>query len=59
MGDLPSQEIEVGDVVIIPAMWRQRIKNLGQDDLVFLAICSPRFTEDAYEDLERVTGGEV
>ena len=59
VGDLPPQEVEVGDVVIIPAMCRQRIKNIGQDDLVFLAICSPRFIDDVYEDLEGVAGGEV
>ena len=52
VGDLPPQEVEAGDIVIIPAMCRQRIKNIGHDDLVFLAICSPRFTEDAYKDLE-------
>ena len=40
-------------------MCRQRIKNFGQDDLLFLAICSSRFTVEAYEDLERVAGGEV
>ena len=57
VGDLPPQEVEVGDIVIIPAMCRQRIKNIGQDDLVFLAICTPRFTADAYEDIKRVTGG--
>ena len=57
VGDLPPQEVEVGDIVIIPAMCRQRIKNIGQDDLVFLAICTPRFTADAYEDIERVTDG--
>ena len=59
VGDLLPREVEVGDVVIIPAMCRQRIKNVGQDDLVFLAICSPRFTDDAYEDLEGVDDGEV
>ena len=48
VGDLPPQEVEVGDVVIIPSMCRQIIKNLGQDDLVFLAICTPRFTDNAY-----------
>ncbi|MEA3332032.1 MAG: cupin domain-containing protein [Pseudomonadota bacterium] len=52
VGDLPPQEVEVGDVVVIPAMCRQRIKNIGQDDLVFLAICTPRFTGDAYENVE-------
>lgn len=52
VGELPPREVGAGDVVVIPAMCRQRIKNIGQDDLVFLAICTPRFTADAYEYLE-------
>jgi mannose-6-phosphate isomerase-like protein (cupin superfamily) len=41
-----------GDVVIIPAGARQRISNTGTIDLVFLAICVPRFTPGAYVDIE-------
>ena len=52
VGDLPPRDVTVGDVVIIPALCRQRIANTGADDLVFLAICSPRFQREAYEDLE-------
>jgi mannose-6-phosphate isomerase-like protein (cupin superfamily) len=46
--------VEVGprDVVLIPPGCPQRIRNRGRDDLVFLAICSPRFTPAVYEDLE-------
>ena len=51
VGDLPPQEVEFGDVVMIPAMCRQRITNIGEEDLVFLAICSPRFTVDDYEEV--------
>jgi len=39
-------------VVLIPAACRQRITNTGAGDLVFLAICTPRFIYDAYEELE-------
>src|SRR3990167_3749777 len=46
------QAVQVGDVVIIPPLCRQRIANTGNTDLVFLAICSPRFQPDCYEDLE-------
>lgn len=46
------QAVQVGDVVIIPPLCRQRIANTGNTDLVFLAICSPRFQPDYYEDLE-------
>ncbi|KUG22566.1 hypothetical protein ASZ90_007658 [hydrocarbon metagenome] len=52
IGDLPPQEVNHGDVVLIPPMCPQRITNIGKDDLIFLAICSPRFTQDVYEDIE-------
>ncbi|MDY6982677.1 MAG: cupin domain-containing protein [Pseudomonadota bacterium] len=51
-GDLPPQEVRAGAVVVIPPLCRQRIANIGNDDLVFLAICSPRFRPEVYEDLE-------
>ena len=51
VGYLLPQEVESGDVVMIPAMCRQRITNIGEEDLVFLAICSPRFTVEAYEEV--------
>lgn len=46
------QQVKVGDTVLIPAMCSQRITNTGDEDLVFLAICTPRFTDDAYQDIE-------
>jgi mannose-6-phosphate isomerase-like protein (cupin superfamily) len=49
---LPAQEVSAGDVVIIPPEARQRIANAGPADLVFLAICSPRFREQMYEDMD-------
>ncbi|MBN2685611.1 MAG: cupin domain-containing protein [Pontiellaceae bacterium] len=52
IGDLPPQEVSAGDVVLIPPNCRQRISNLGSDDLLFLAICSPRFVPEVYEDAE-------
>ncbi len=52
IGDLPPQEVTAGDVVLIPPMCRQRITNTGRDDLTFLAICTPRFSDDVYEDME-------
>ncbi|KRA17186.1 cupin domain-containing protein [Lysobacter sp. Root604] len=52
IGDLPPQEVGPGDVVLIPPDCRQRIANLGHGDLVFLAICSPRFRPEAYEDID-------
>jgi len=52
VGDLPPREVGAGDVVVIPPDCRQRIANLGEGDLVFLAICTPRFQTADYEDVE-------
>ncbi|MEG3792518.1 cupin domain-containing protein [Lysobacter sp. CCNWLW3] len=52
IGDLPPQEVGPRDVVLIPPGCRQRIANLGHGDLVFLAICTPRFRPEAYEDVD-------
>ena len=52
VGALPPQEVGPGDVVLIPTGCRQRITNTGQRDLLFLAICSPRFQQQNYEDIE-------
>lgn len=40
------------DVVIIPEGASQRISNTANTDLIFLAICTPRFDQDRYEHLE-------
>jgi mannose-6-phosphate isomerase-like protein (cupin superfamily) len=47
---LEPKEVYPGDVVLIPAGYLQRITNVGPDDLVFLAISTPRFTVDVYEE---------
>ena len=52
VGGLPPAEVGPGDVVVIPAMCAQRIANAGDRDLVFLAVCSPRFVPECYEALE-------
>ena len=52
VGALAPQDVGPGDVVIIPPGTPQRIANTGGADLVFLAICTPRFTPAAYEDVE-------
>src|SRR3989339_380806 len=36
VGKLPPQEVVGGDIVFIPPMCRQRITNIGAEDLVFL-----------------------
>jgi len=42
-----------GDVVRIPPGTPQRIENTGPGELVFLAICTPRFVPEAYEELSQ------
>lgn len=49
IGDLPARVVLPGDVVLIPPGFRQRISNSGEDDLVFLALCTPRFVQSAYQ----------
>ena len=49
VGELPATAVAPGDVVRIPAGVRQRIANVGTADLVFLALCTPRFVPEAYE----------
>jgi mannose-6-phosphate isomerase-like protein (cupin superfamily) len=51
IGDLPSRHVGAGDVIVIAPSVRQRITNTGTVDLIFLAICTPRFTPAAYEEL--------
>jgi mannose-6-phosphate isomerase-like protein (cupin superfamily) len=51
VGELPGRSLGQGDVVYIPSLCPQRITNVGKGELVFLAICTPRFTRDCYQDL--------
>jgi len=53
VGELPPRDVGPGDVVLIPPGCRQRITATGDSDLVFLAICTPRFRPEAYEDIDR------
>ena len=57
IGTLPPREVRAGDIVVIPAMCPQRITNIGTADLIFLAVCTPRFVTDAYEDMEQLVRG--
>jgi mannose-6-phosphate isomerase-like protein (cupin superfamily) len=52
VGKLSPKEVKPGDIVLIPPMCRQRITNIGSEDLVFIAICTPRFSNDVYKDTE-------
>ena len=48
IGDLTPASVSAGDVVRIPANTPQRITNVGREDLIFYAVCSPRFVQSAY-----------
>ncbi|MGB1580485.1 MAG: cupin domain-containing protein [Nevskiales bacterium] len=52
LGDAPPQWVGPGDVVTIAPGQRQRIRNIGKTDLVFLAVCTPRFRIGQYRDVE-------
>ena len=41
-----------GDRILIPAGAPQRITNTGEGDLEFYCLCTPRFRQEAYRDLE-------
>jgi mannose-6-phosphate isomerase-like protein (cupin superfamily) len=51
IGDNQPQTVRQNDVVYIPPSTSQFIKNTGDCDLVFLAICSPRFQTENYVSL--------
>lgn len=52
IGGLPPTAVQAGDLVLIPPSTPQRITNTGPDDLLFYAICSPRFAPQAYVGLD-------
>ena len=41
-----------GDCVLIPAGCAQRVRNTGTEDLLFLCVCTPRFSPQHYTILE-------
>ncbi len=54
IGDGAPQPVMPGAVVVIPPGVRQRIVNTGEGDLVFLAVCTPRFVPEAYRDVDPI-----
>ncbi|MEB3733834.1 cupin domain-containing protein [Halopseudomonas pachastrellae] len=52
LGEHTPQRVSAGDVVVIPAGCPQRIRCIGEQPLVFLAICTPRFEPACYEDVD-------
>ena len=52
LGSNKPQLVKPGDTVLIPARTRQRITNTDTTELIFLAICTPRFEASHYVDDE-------
>ena len=52
VGSLAAQTVAACDVVLIPPGCRQRITCISGEDLIFLAVCTPRFRPEAYEDID-------
>jgi mannose-6-phosphate isomerase-like protein (cupin superfamily) len=50
---LPPQSVAPGDVVLIPPGVSQRIGNTGDEALIFLALCTPRFDPEDYVEIDQ------
>ena len=52
VGDGAPCAVGPGDAVTIPKQVSQRIRNTGTEDLVFVCVCTPRFSQNCYTSLE-------
>jgi mannose-6-phosphate isomerase-like protein (cupin superfamily) len=52
-GEISAQKVEPGDIVFIPSDSPQQITNIGTDDLIFYCICTPPFSPECYEDIQK------
>ena len=52
VGDAPPYTIGPGDTVSISKHTPQCVQNTGDGDLVFLCVCTPRFSPECYTSLE-------
>ncbi|MBT3242236.1 MAG: cupin domain-containing protein [Bacteroidetes bacterium] len=49
IGTNDPKVVSTGAVLVIPPNTLQRLCNTGSDDLIFLAVCTPRFIIENYE----------
>ena len=52
VGDGAPFSVRDGDTIAVPKSVAQRITNTGRDDLVFLCVCVPKFSQECYTSLE-------
>ena len=52
VGDESPFAVATGDAVAIPKNSPQQVTNSGQEDLVFLCVCAPKFSQECYTSLE-------
>ena len=52
LGEDQKYVVGPGDSALIPAGCAQCVENVGDVDLVFLCVCSPRFLPEHYSNLE-------
>ncbi len=52
LAGMAPAKVGAGDVVLIPPNVEQRITNTGDGNLVFLALCTPRFRQENYVSSE-------
>jgi mannose-6-phosphate isomerase-like protein (cupin superfamily) len=52
IGDNAPFPVGPGDTVTIPQHVAQNIENTGAEDLVFLCVCTPRFSQECYTSME-------
>lgn len=45
-------DVGPGETVAIPKNVAQQITNTGKNDLLFLCVCTPRFSQECYNSLE-------
>jgi mannose-6-phosphate isomerase-like protein (cupin superfamily) len=52
-----EESVVPGDVVLIPAGETQAIRNTGTGELIFLALCTPRFRRSSYAEVAATEQG--
>lgn len=52
IGDESPFSVKPGDTVTIPKHAPQQISNNGHEDLIFLCVCTPKFSPECYTSLE-------